>query len=98
MFSLVLTEDYLCGYVMPLCDEKFKNLPVEDFIRKILIDKPDLIKQDDFLDKIYAKISAEHVIGHRNHSYRVLSISDWHLDLEYLEGTIKKNCQQPLCC
>ena len=37
-------------------------------------------------------------LGHQPSTYRVLQITDWHLDLEYQPGTVKAKCGREICC
>lgn len=39
MFSVILTEDYLCGYIVPICDVKYEKLSEKDYVIKVLKDK-----------------------------------------------------------
>ena len=40
-FNIVMTEDYICGYVVPLCEPaKYDKLNEEDYIQRILSSKP----------------------------------------------------------
>ena len=70
-----------------------------DFIRKVLSDQDGANLNDDSLDKIYAQIQLETKGGWiEPPSYRVLVISDWHLDLEYHVGSTINDCNHTLCC
>ena len=54
VFELILNDKYICGYIFPVCDERsYKELSAHDYIDDVLSDKPDIIKNDDFLDKLY---------------------------------------------
>ena len=65
----------------------------------ILADKPESAKSDDYLDRLYDRIFEETQQGWTEpDTYRVLQITDWHIDLYYTEGTIKKDCNALICC
>lgn len=38
LFKLVITENFICSYIVPLCDRKFNQLSDEDYIRDTLSD------------------------------------------------------------
>jgi len=61
MFEFLITEDFVCGYVFPLCGDvpKYVRLELDDFVQDVLSDKPELIASDDYLDKLYERISEE---------------------------------------
>jgi hypothetical protein len=54
VFDLVANEKYICHYAIPLCEEPvFKQLKHSDYISEVLADKPDFIKNDDYIDNLY---------------------------------------------
>jgi len=57
-----------------------------------------LISEDNFLDQIYDRIYEYERYGKEMPTYRVLQISDWHMDFEYMEGTVKRDCGFERCC
>ena len=54
-FSLIVTDEYVCGYLIPICEQKYEGMPVEDYAWSVLKDKPD--QDDDFLNSVYRDIS-----------------------------------------
>jgi len=40
MKGFLVTEDYICGYLVPICDEKYVALSPDDYIDDVLKDKP----------------------------------------------------------
>lgn len=46
---------------MPVCGSQpaYEALNVSDYANAVLVDKPEFIATDDYLDKIYGKILAE---------------------------------------
>lgn len=60
----------------------------------VLKDKPYFIKKDSFLDELYDIIDKE---GGNPETYKILQITDWHVDFKYLEGT-NKICREEICC
>ena len=89
LFQLLVTEEYICSYVFPLCkeDPSVRDIWGSDtnsYVNRVLSDKPEAIKEDDFIDKLYENGGLD------DKTYNVLQISDWHIDLEYVEGTAKE--------
>ena len=60
-FSLLFTEDFICSYLVPVCGSQpaYEALSVSDYTNAVLVDKPEFIASDDYLDLVYSKISAE---------------------------------------
>lgn len=52
-FNVKFSESYICGYLLPLCDQEYEELKIEDYASHILKDKPNFIKDDNFLNNIY---------------------------------------------
>lgn len=54
-FSMLITEEYVCSYIMPLCKDDptvrgIESLPTKDYVKRVLADKPEAILKDDYLD------------------------------------------------
>jgi hypothetical protein len=63
-FDLLITEDYICNYLLPLCTDEaeikdYQGLSAKEYALRVLEDKPESIKNDDFLDKLYEQIEVE---------------------------------------
>ena len=58
-FSLFLSDDFFCGYLLPLCNEKFIELPFREFANRVLKDKPAMTADDEFLNRLYREIKEE---------------------------------------
>lgn len=59
-----------------------------------MLDKPEIIKDDEFVNKLYKKIEEE---GTEYETYKILQISDWHVDFRYREGA-NRYCKDAICC
>lgn len=97
----MFTQDFICSYLVPVCGDQlaYEALSVEDFAKAVLEDKPHLIENDDYLDSIYRQIEEESNKGWVDaNTYNVLTLSDWHIDLAYTVGTVKKDCHNFVCC
>lgn len=66
----------------------------DDYVTEVLQDKPDFLKNDDFLDNLYKEIDETES---NPPTYNLLQISDWHVDFRYKEGA-NKNCKEETCC
>ena len=55
--EIILTPDYICS-TMGMCERHpaYEPMNADDYIRAILSDKPDYLKNDDFIDKLYEQI------------------------------------------
>lgn len=63
-------------------------------MKRVLSDKPDKIKNDDFVNQLYAKIAAD---PNPRPIRRSIQLSDLHIDFEYQEGS-PVDCNFPICC
>jgi hypothetical protein len=55
LFSLILTEDFICGFVFNLCTDtpNYTQERADDFVTRVLSTKPSSIEDDDFMDNLY---------------------------------------------
>lgn len=64
----------------------------------MLSDKPEHLKTNDFLDKMYKQLKEDKENGAApRKTFKAAHFSDVHVDLAYKEGT-NANCNMPLCC
>lgn len=97
-FNVTFNVDYVCSTLVPLCtteqnfQHEYKQLQLSDYVQRVLSDKPEEI--DGYLDQLYEKVSAEES---QPKIYKILQLSDWHVDFRYQEGTNKK-CKEEICC
>ena len=81
LFTGKLNSAYICGR-MNFCEVKYKVLEFEDFAKEVLADLP---------------TSVELPVPTMNQTFKVLHISDIHIDENY-EEKANMNCNEPLCC
>lgn len=94
--EIVLTPDYLCSY-MSGCEAQhptFEPILAHDYIEEILKDKPDYLKNDDFIDNLYEKMRDNET---ERKTISLIQFTDVHLDLEYKVGS-NAICNNMLCC
>lgn len=60
----------------------------------MLADKPDIIKDDDFVNNLYDEIKND---SSTRETIRIVHISDPHMDFYYKEGT-NWLCNSYMCC
>ena len=79
-----LNGDYVCT-LLKICNDTTDYETIDDYAKKILGDKPETKERE--------------VVPRKNDNdyYKVLQVTDIHLDMEYKEGTVA-NCNLPLCC
>lgn len=70
---------------------KYITLNEQDYINNVLETKPAIIKDDNFINKLYA----DHKKPKK--TLKIAHLTDLHLDLEYVEGTSTK-CDYITCC
>ena len=67
--------------------ENFEVLTVDDYTKRILSDKPDIIKNNDFINNLYKEIKADKENGVKRETMVIYHFSDLHWDLKYKQGS-----------
>lgn len=89
--------DFVCEKNGNCNTQLYKNELPETYQDRVLKDKPDQIKGDDFVQNLYDQIKAD---TKPRDTYKVLHIADPHIDLSYRVGT-DKTCNRTefvICC
>lgn len=95
MVDFVLTPAFSCARLMGFCSApKWKTLDAQEYIDRILADKPEFLKDNDYVNQQYKKINED---PEKRKTVKLLHITDVHLDFAYKEG-MNANCNEPLCC
>ncbi|CAI2361037.1 unnamed protein product [Moneuplotes crassus] len=93
--SGIFGPEYGCSRMLGFCsDPNFKTLDPQDYIDRVLSDKPEIISDNDYINKKYEMISQD---PKERKTVSILHITDVHLDFDYTEGMNAK-CNEPLCC
>ena len=93
MTEFLLTGNYSCSRTFGFCSAPtWTTLNPEDYIRRLMLDKPKIIKNNDFVDNLYKQIKED---KKQRETVRILHMSDLHIDLLYKPGT-NKHCNMPL--
>jgi len=83
-------DEYLHLCKTPVIEEE----SADAYVKKRLSEKPEIIKNNDFVDKLYAKIKAD---PNPRKTVRSIQLSDIHIDFAYREGA-PSECNFPICC
>jgi len=79
--NFLLGPDYFCARALGLCTSpKFTIEKVDDYVDRVLAGKPAELKNDDYLNNIYAKIAAD---TKERSTIKAVQMSDPHIDFLY---------------
>ena len=93
--NYLLRADFMCARAFGFCSKPhFKYLDNQEYIARILSDKPDFIKNNDYVDKQYEAIRND---TKPRKTLKFMHVTDIHVDLEYAEG-YDADCGEPICC
>jgi hypothetical protein len=91
----IVTRERVCVEALEVCSTPVVHqIDLEKVVDDILATKPEIIKNDDFLDNLYAQIAAD---PNPRETLTAIHISDVHIDADYVEGSLA-NCSEYLCC
>ena len=90
----IIGSRYTWSRVLGFCaNPNIKAINSDEYVKRVLSDKPDFIKDNNYVNKQYQIIGSDQ----RNRkTIKILHVTDMHLDLEYTEGTNAK-CGDPIC-
>lgn len=74
---------------MPACDNKnnkYVVLEKEDYQKRLLDEKPEIIKDNNFIDNLYEEIQEDLDSGNERDTILMYHISDIHWNINYTEG------------
>ena len=92
-----LKPDYFCEEIVKTCDTNlYVEKPVDDYIKRVLADKPESIKDDDFINKKYKEMSKSKI---PRKTFKMAHITDAHFDFKYAKGS-NWDCAESniICC
>ena len=91
----IFEPDYFCGNFLGYCSSSnYYVFYSEDWVNRLLETKPDYLKNNDYINKIYDQIAAD---PKPRKTLTAVQISDPHVDYEYTVGSDSK-CGGFLCC
>ena len=97
--KLNLQSNYFCTEVFDVCpswNSNYIELEPTKYADEILSSKPDIVKNDDFIDNLYKEIAADPKREERP-TLKFVHFTDIHMDLKYRAGASKK-CSDVICC
>lgn len=90
--------NYFCEILLPVCKpNNYELLSTESYTRRILSDKPDFIKDNNYINNLYKEIEDDRKAGRERETMLMYHFSDLHWNLEYHEGT-NNDCGAIVCC
>lgn len=89
--------NYFCEITVPVCkEEHFRLRPAQHDIDRILSDKPEFIKDNNYINKLYKEMNADKLEGKARETMLVYHFSDLHWNLDYQEGS-SNECEAIVC-
>jgi len=93
----LLDEFTACSLITEMCPQtKYKKIDVKEWYFYLLNSKPEQIRNNDFVNKLYEKESKNFRTPGRE-PIKIAVISDLHIDFDYTPG-MSNRCGKPLCC
>ena len=98
-FGLVATQlkaktfqpDFFCSMILGICkSSSYKYLDPKEDIARILSDKPEFLKNNDYIDNLYKQIAEDKKAGKKRETILLYHLSDLHFLIDYKEGTSNK--------
>lgn len=91
----IFSPDYFCGEFLGYCStSNYYVFYSEDWVDQLLQTKPEQIKDNNYLNSVYDKISSD---PNPRRKLTAVQISDPHVDFQYAVGA-NANCGGFLCC
>lgn len=91
----LLTRDRICTETLGICSTPtIQKIDLETVVNNILATKPLSIRDDNFIDNLYAEIAAD---PNPRETLTALHLSDIHIDKDYMVGSLA-SCNEYLCC
>ena len=91
----ILSKFRICNEYFHLCSNPvIQELDAEEYVKSKIAAKPEFIKQNDFVNKLYEQIAND---TNDRAVVRSIQISDPHIDFKYKEGSATQ-CNFPICC
>jgi hypothetical protein len=54
--NFLLSSDYVCSRILHYCNKEYVELNETDYVTRVLSDKPEYLKTNDFVDNLYKSI------------------------------------------
>jgi len=90
--------NYFCEVELGVCKpNKYEVLSTEDYTTRVLSDKPDFIKDNNYINSLYDDMQKDKEAGRDRETMLMYQFSDLHWNLNYEEGT-NTDCGAIVCC
>lgn len=90
--------NYFCEVEVPVCKTtEYDILTSKAYTERVLSDKPDFIKDNNYINRLYEEIEADRLAGRERETMLMYHLSDLHWNLNYEEGT-NNDCGAIVCC
>lgn len=90
--------NYFCEMQIGVCKKKhYEFLDPKVEAKRILEDKPDFIKDNNYINQLYKEIKDDEEAGVERETILLYHVSDLHFNLNYQEGS-SNTCDSLVCC
>jgi sphingomyelin phosphodiesterase len=90
--------NYFCEILLPVCKPNaYELLTTEAYSKRVLADKPDFIKDNNYINNLYKEIEEDKLTGRERETILMYHLSDLHWNMNYKEGT-NADCNAIVCC
>ena len=80
--------NYFCSVILPIWKEdKYEYLSTEEDVKRIMHDKPDYIRDNNYINNLYKQIRADQDAGRNRETLMLYHFSDFHFLLDYKAGS-----------
>lgn len=84
------SPSYFCEVQFQACNNRnnaYKVLGKKDYQTNVLRDKPDIIKDNNYINNLYEQIQEDLDAGNKRETLLMYHFSDLHWNLDYTEGS-----------
>lgn len=90
--------NFFCETVLPVCAANTYDVQtIEAYEKRIMADKPEFLKDNDYINKLYEEIEEDKKEGRERETMLMYHFSDLHWNMNYMEGT-DNDCGAIVCC
>ena len=94
-----MNSDVACEARFKWCKARhFKEQSYEEYRDRVLADKPEFLKNDDYIDNLYQQIADDKAAGIDRPTIDFYHITDLHIQTDYVVGTKNQDCGNIVCC
>ena len=90
--------NYFWSITLPICREgKYEYISTVDDVKRIIKDKPEFIKDNNYINNLYKEIKEDLDQGRNRETVLLYHFSDFHFLLDYKVGS-NNDCSGLVCC